>query len=284
MIKFGDGTDWKWVGALDVIEFTVDDAYITYRYVDNFLQAEGLVYNAGERVLGSSAPLYLLILCAFGLLGLDYILFGKLLCLLGGCLACCLLFLLLEKQEGKRTALLAALFLALGSNHVVWTVSGLETGLSVFLSLASIWLYGKDQQTAAGIVLGLAILTRIDALLLVYDATTGPLQTAVEIVKKVLHINGCPLCDTTHGPRHEKAEWRSCREALGVPMRYFHKDGLTADVERVVDGRVPCILAQVDGELVRLLEPSVIHRCRGSVRNLRGKISYHAARKGLSLS
>ncbi len=36
----------------------VDDAYITFRYARNLAEGVGLVYNAGERVLGTSAPLF----------------------------------------------------------------------------------------------------------------------------------------------------------------------------------------------------------------------------------
>ena len=35
-----------------------DDAYITYRYVQNACVGKGLVYNVGERVFGSSSPLF----------------------------------------------------------------------------------------------------------------------------------------------------------------------------------------------------------------------------------
>ena len=41
-----------------------DDAYITYRYVQNAMAGRGLVYNAGERVFGSSSPLYTVVLCS----------------------------------------------------------------------------------------------------------------------------------------------------------------------------------------------------------------------------
>ena len=34
------------------LNFTQDDAYISYRYVANFLNGDGLVYNIGERVEG----------------------------------------------------------------------------------------------------------------------------------------------------------------------------------------------------------------------------------------
>jgi len=125
---------------------------------------------------------------------------------------------------------------------------------------------------------------RIKALLLVYDTTSGPLQTQVDIVRKILHINGCPLCDTTHGPRDERSDWKSCKEELGVEIRYFHRDGLPPELERVVAGRFPCIVAEVEGgALLRLLEPEVLYRCRRSVRDLRGRIEYYAASQALKL-
>jgi arabinofuranosyltransferase len=40
--------------------YTSDDAFITYRYVQNILAGNGFVYNPGERVLGSSTPLFTL--------------------------------------------------------------------------------------------------------------------------------------------------------------------------------------------------------------------------------
>ena len=40
-----------------------DDAYITYRYVQNSCNGNGLVYNVGERVFGSSSPLFTVALC-----------------------------------------------------------------------------------------------------------------------------------------------------------------------------------------------------------------------------
>jgi len=45
---------------------TIDDAFITYRYVRNILAGIGFVYNPGEQVLGTTTPLYTLLLTAFG--------------------------------------------------------------------------------------------------------------------------------------------------------------------------------------------------------------------------
>src|SRR5829696_1795487 len=46
-----------------------DDPYITYRYASNLAQGAGFVYNAGERILSTTTPLYTLILALAGLTG-----------------------------------------------------------------------------------------------------------------------------------------------------------------------------------------------------------------------
>ncbi len=43
-------------------EFYGDDACITFRYAQNLAWGAGFVYNAGEHVLGTTAPLYALLL------------------------------------------------------------------------------------------------------------------------------------------------------------------------------------------------------------------------------
>ncbi|NTW09540.1 MAG: hypothetical protein HGA28_08240, partial [Anaerolineaceae bacterium] len=46
---------------------TIDDAFITYRYVQNLLSWQGLVFNPGEQVLGTTTPLYALLLSVLAL-------------------------------------------------------------------------------------------------------------------------------------------------------------------------------------------------------------------------
>ena len=41
---------------------TIDDAFITFRYARNLLAGNGFVYNPGERVLGTTTPLYTLLM------------------------------------------------------------------------------------------------------------------------------------------------------------------------------------------------------------------------------
>ena len=46
--------------------FVQDDAYISYRYVANFLNGDGLVYNIGERIEGFTNFGWVIYLILFG--------------------------------------------------------------------------------------------------------------------------------------------------------------------------------------------------------------------------
>jgi hypothetical protein len=51
--------------------FQFDDAWITYRYAENLATGNGFVYNTGEYVEGSTAPLLVLLLSLFRWLGIS---------------------------------------------------------------------------------------------------------------------------------------------------------------------------------------------------------------------
>ena len=150
------------LSRLVFIYFTSDDAFITYKYVDNLIAGKGFVYNEGERVLGTTSPLYALILSLFGVVGGDYIFLGKLFCIILSSLGCCILYLILYEEISPEVGLAGGLLSALSQHLVIWSASGLETGFSIFLGLFSILLYKKSKYIYAGILLGLAILTRVD--------------------------------------------------------------------------------------------------------------------------
>src|SRR5258708_27407015 len=43
---------------------TIDDAFITFRYSRNIVEGQGFVYNTGSRVLGTTTPVYTLLMAA----------------------------------------------------------------------------------------------------------------------------------------------------------------------------------------------------------------------------
>ena len=123
----------------------------------------------------------------------------------------------------------------------------------------------------------------IERLLFVYKANSGRLNAVVDSARKVLRLNGCTLCEITHGLAGEKHEWRECKAELGVPVDYVHLDELDASLRSVIGEDVPAVVARVDAELVPLLGPDVLARGRGSVEDLRARILFHANRLNLTL-
>ena len=52
-------------------DYVVDDAFISFRYAQNFLQGHGLVYNPGERVEGYTNFLWVLLVALGMVAGAD---------------------------------------------------------------------------------------------------------------------------------------------------------------------------------------------------------------------
>ncbi|MEZ4824399.1 MAG: hypothetical protein R2942_19210 [Ignavibacteria bacterium] len=52
-------------------KFIQDDAFISFRYVQNFVDGNGLVFNIGERVEGYANLLWVLILSVFVKMNFD---------------------------------------------------------------------------------------------------------------------------------------------------------------------------------------------------------------------
>ncbi|UCB51561.1 MAG: hypothetical protein JSV10_06080, partial [Candidatus Zixiibacteriota bacterium] len=74
------------------LDFTQDDAFVSYRYVENFIQGNGLVFNSGERVEGYTNFLWIIVLSVFAQLGLNIIVVSKILGVASGCTALILLY------------------------------------------------------------------------------------------------------------------------------------------------------------------------------------------------
>jgi hypothetical protein len=124
---------------------------------------------------------------------------------------------------------------------------------------------------------------RIDRLSFVFDANAGFAAALIDSARKLIRLNGCDLCTITHGIMGEKSEMASCRETLGVDVDYVHRDEMDPALIDVTRRRLPAVVAHTGDAVWLLLDRDVIARCRGSVSDLRGKLSFHAAKLGLVL-
>lgn len=74
----------------------------------------------------------------------------------------------------------------------------------------------------------------------------------------------CELCDITHGALREKAEWRRCRAALGLPFETVHLDERSPEVAACTEGHTPCVVADFGDAFEILLDRDELARCSGS--------------------
>ena len=74
------------------LNFTQDNVFISYRYVKNFINGQGLVFNPGERVEGYTNFLWIILLSIFAKFGLDIEVVSKILGICSGCVALFLLY------------------------------------------------------------------------------------------------------------------------------------------------------------------------------------------------
>ena len=149
----------------------IDDSYITYRYARNILAGNGFVYNPGERVLGTTTPLYTLLLVLIGsITGGVQAPFPEISLIMNAFVdgLTCLLLIQLGRHLSKPFAGVGAAFVwAIAPYSVTFAVGGLETSLYVLLIVATVTEYVMQRYRLAWLLAALAFLTRPDALILI---------------------------------------------------------------------------------------------------------------------
>ncbi|NIM99157.1 MAG: hypothetical protein GTO24_14085 [candidate division Zixibacteria bacterium] len=144
--------------------YTADDSFITFRYAENIASGKGFVYNEGERILGTSTPLYTLLLALLVKLGLPIIWVARVINIGADCLTALLLFLLFRPFK-LGVATFAALFYVIFPRVMVWSVSGMETSLYVLFIASSLYSYYKENFHLTSLFLALTFLTRVDGII-----------------------------------------------------------------------------------------------------------------------
>jgi arabinofuranosyltransferase len=145
-----------------------DDAYFSFRSIDNFVNGYGLTWNVQERVQAFTHPLWVLVLSAFYFFTREIYLTTIVVSLV---LSLALAWLIVKKialTPGQGLA--AVLFLALSTAFVDYSTSGLENPLSHLLLaiFVLVWLRGKETDKKLlwlAFIAALAAVNRLDTLL-----------------------------------------------------------------------------------------------------------------------
>ncbi len=148
---------------------TVDDAYITYRYARNIATGVGFVYNAGERVLGTTTPAYALLMALLSRLSgyADYPRLSLMTNVLIDALIFCLAVRLTTRLTGYHwVGLGAGLLYALEGRALDFSTSGMESSFNTLAVLLTLVLFLENRNRWAALAAGLAVLVRPDGLTL----------------------------------------------------------------------------------------------------------------------
>jgi hypothetical protein len=144
-----------------------DDAFITYRYAQNLATGNGLVFNPGEKIMGSTSPLHVLLSAlVYAIVGRDPL--PTVMAVLG-CVSwtaqCAALFAILRRGFGAAGSALVALSVALGAGGAPYYVA-LETNIVAALGSWAIYCALRRRWLLTAALASAAVLTRPDYMLL----------------------------------------------------------------------------------------------------------------------
>lgn len=144
--------------------FLQDDTYITMRYVKNFLNGDGLVYNIGEKVEGYTCFLWVMMLAAMSkFFGMNLETGVQTMSLLFGVTSLFATFHLTKEFLSRQSSVFGdsllknpivigivstfpSFVLAMNNSYHFWAVSGMETSLFVTLVVTTFWLFLRKEQ------------------------------------------------------------------------------------------------------------------------------------------
>jgi hypothetical protein len=124
-------------------------------------------------------------------------------------------------------------------------------------------------------------MTNPTELILVYDGRSGVRAMLLDVVKKAVGREECPLCEITYSPIGRRSSWNRCQARLGMPVTEMHRDELPADWG-ISAGELPCVLARTSGgHPAVLVGREAIVACGGDAdaleKAIRGALAERAA-------
>jgi hypothetical protein len=162
------------LSAVFYFNFTAEDAYITYRYAENWVKTGSLVYNEGEPINAMTSPLHAVLSAALFFLTGNTVLSNKILSIVLLSISVMLVWYRYREQLHLRVL---ALILLLPPSVMLWTVGGLETPILLFLATVTVILadrpppFGRKFLCLMFLLAGLAFLTRYDSILFFLPVT-----------------------------------------------------------------------------------------------------------------
>ena len=156
------------ISVVFYFNFTAEDAYITYRYAENWVNTGSLVYNEGEPINAMTSPLHAVLSAALFFVTGHTVLSNKIIAFVLLLISALLVW---YRYRDHIHLQVLALILLIAPSILLWTFGGLETPILLFLATITVILVLRPppfRLTLLCMILllaGLAFLTRYDSIL-----------------------------------------------------------------------------------------------------------------------
>lgn len=186
--------------AVFYFDFTAEDAYITYRYAENWVNTGSLVYNQGEPINAMTSPLHAVLSAGLFLATGDTVVSNKIISLL---LLIVSALLVWYRYRGQLHLQILALILLFPPSVLLWTYGGLETPILLFLTTVAVTLahrppsFSRNLLCVIFFLAGLAFLTRYDSILFFLPLTLFAASKARSIKDVVIASAGAAILPLT---------------------------------------------------------------------------------------
>lgn len=154
--------------------YTFDDAYITFRYAENIANGLGFVYNSGEQLLGTTTPLFTLILAGLNVIGIPVTISALLISLLASGFTAVVVYLSANKIGFNKFSYIPVIVCIFFPRLLPIDTAGMETALFTLIATSAFYFQYKKMPVQAIGITALSVLVRpegllILAILLLYD-------------------------------------------------------------------------------------------------------------------
>lgn len=184
------------ISVVFYFNFTAEDAYITYRYAENWVNTGSLVYNEGEPINAMTSPLHAVLSAALFFVTDNTVLSNKIFSLVLLLLSAVLVWYRYRKQLHLQVLTLTLL---LPPCVLLWTFGGLETPILLFLATVAVILalhpppFRLNFLCVIFLLASLAFLTRYDSILFFLPVTIFVASKTQSIKHVVIALVGAAI-------------------------------------------------------------------------------------------
>ena len=150
-------------------KFTAEDAFITYRYAENWINIGSLVYNQGEPINAMTSPFHAILSAALFWVTGNTVLSNKVVAIILVLVSALIVWN--HSRNHPQWQVFALVLVLLPPSILLWTFGGLETPLLLFLVTVTVSLAYREPPYDFGMVCAvfllavLGVLTRYDSIL-----------------------------------------------------------------------------------------------------------------------